>query len=67
MNIYSDDHPVLLAIQIHIQSYQSQHAVCHCQESGKTATQLPQGFVIKWIYNIVLFEEERGMFILHHF
>ena len=23
--------------------------------------------VIKWIYNIVLFEEERGMFILHHF
>ena len=47
--------------------WQSQHAVCHCQESGKTATQLLQCLVIKWIYNIVLFEEERGMFILHHF
>ena len=35
--------------------WQSQHAVCHCQESGKTATQLPNALVIKWIYNIVLF------------
>ena len=35
--------------------WQSQHAVCHCQESGKTATQLLQCLVIKWIYNIVLF------------
>ena len=41
-----------------------QHAVCHCQESGKTATQLLQCLVI-WIYNIVLFEEERD-FTLHH-
>ena len=36
--------------------WQSQHAVCHCQESGKTATQLLQCPRNCWIYNIVLFE-----------
>ena len=35
--------------------WQSQHAVCHCQESGKTATQLPAMPRTKWTINIVLF------------
>ena len=47
--------------------WQSQHAVCHCQESGKTATsplQCPRNWVISQ-YRPVR-REERGMFILHH-
>ena len=35
--------------------WQSQHAVCHCQESGKTQLNYCNALVIKWIYNIVLF------------
>ena len=37
-------------------------------ESGKSATSITANALVLYrIYNIVLFEEERGMFILHHF
>ena len=48
--------------------WQEPHAVCHCQESGKTATQLlqcPRNYA-NLQYRPVR-REERGMFILHHF
>ena len=45
------------------------NTACHCQESGKTATQLLQCLaVIKWIYNIVLFGgKNAGCSFSHHF
>ena len=39
--------------------WQSQHAVCHCQESGKNRTNYCNA--PKWIDNIKLFEEERDV------
>ena len=35
--------------------WQSQHAVCHCQERVKLQLNYCNALVIKWIYNIVLF------------
>ena len=42
--------------------------ICHCQESGKTATQLlPYPHRQVNLQYRPVRKEERGMFILHHF
>ena len=47
--------------------WQSHHAVCHCQESGKTATHHCNALVLLNLQYRPVRREERGMFILHHF